>query len=195
MNWTLLPALGISINEDVLFLIVFGVFGLIKFLTSKKGKDEETPPEITDKEQAQRTREIQEEIRRRIAENQKQPQSAPRPDIQPRPLANDASRRIERPAPTRREKPDIIIGRQIDYMQQLADARHAEEESKRKASEALLAANLKPVASLSSNVYHREGVLAMLNHPGTMRDAFIISEVLMPPVSERRNSSCHGLAQ
>jgi len=195
MTFHPIPVFGIS--EDVLFLIVFAVFGLIKYISSLHKKNEEPAPDTSDAEQAKRTREIQEEIRRRIAENQNKTQHAPRPEVQSKPVVNKPvmQRRDERPVPQHRERPDVIIGRQIDYMQQLAEARKAEEESMRRAREALASARLKTFVPTEGGSSRREGVLAMLHGGQSMRDAFIISEVLMPPVSERNNSSCPGLMQ
>jgi hypothetical protein len=192
MTFHLIPAFGIS--EDLLFLLVFAVFGLIKFISSMRKKDEEPKPDISDDEQARRTREIQDEIRRRIADN-KRATPPPPAEAAPKPVISGPALRTQvKPVPQRREKPDIIIGHQIDYMEELAEARRAEEGSRRKAKDALAAARLK-LAETQDKGRNREGVLAMLNGAGTLRDAYIINEVLMPPVSERRNSSCPGLMQ
>jgi len=178
MTFHLIPALGIS--GDLLFFLVFAIFGLIKFLTSKKEKDVE--PDVSDGEQAKRTREIQEEIRRRIAGNQT-------------PARPAAQTRAERPVPQRREMPDIVVGPQIDYMEQLAEARRVEEESRRRARETLAAANLKKGGPAPSGGMGRDGVISMLNGANGLRDAYVINEILMPPVSERRSSSCPGMMQ
>jgi hypothetical protein len=190
MTLHMIPAFGFAISEDVLFLIVFAVFGVIKYLTSLHKKDEEADkPAISDEEQARRTREIQEEIRRRIAENKK-------PQSQAKPVAAPILQRMpeSRKAAPLREKPDVIIGRQIDYMEKLAEAREAEAESQRRAREVLALAHIKVTENVAENI-KRDGVLTMLDHNSSLRDAFIISEVLAQPVSERRNASCPGMMQ
>ena len=190
---------AIGLADNLLFLIVFAVFGLIKYLSSLKKDTAESEPEVSDSDQAQRTREIQEEIRRRIAEGRnRNPQSAP-----------EVPSRVE-PVP-RRPSPSVEQGRAIRslrgseagsggknvLMQRLAEARRVTEESRLNAMKMLKAANIGnseiPVPHVSSVTQKREGVLAMLGTSNGLRDAFIISEVISPPVSERENGACPGL--
>ena len=50
MDLHLIPVFGLS--EDLLFLLVFAVFGLIKFISSRSKKDENSAgmPEVSDAE-------------------------------------------------------------------------------------------------------------------------------------------------
>ena len=190
MDLHLIPALAITLSEDILFFLVFGVFALIKFIASRnKAKEEAAPPE-SDSEQVRRTREIQEEIRRRIAENGK---NAPAPTgpvhhVPPTPSVLHQEQ-VQKPAASRVKPPAPPA---VDIWQQLAAAQRMEEETRRKAAEirALRAAHRNDEAPLTAPVTQIEH---LLHNPGGIRDAIILSELLSAPLSEREEGACPGL--
>jgi hypothetical protein len=201
MSLQMIPAFGL--NDQLMLLLVFAVFGLIRYFMSlkKTGADqEEHAPD--DAEQQRRTREIQEEIRLRIAQNQGRQSSPASAPVQPvaRPVAAQApqtSMRQEngvRPS-ARRESADVTLSRNVDIMERLAAAKKMEADSRLRAAEALAGLKMKQIQLVAEASAAREGVLAMLDHQQSLRDAFILSEVLSQPVSMRTGGGCPGMMQ
>ncbi len=194
MDLPFIPAFAISLNEDLLFFLVFGIFALIKFLSARKKSAEEAAPDTqSDAENARRVREIQEEIRRRIAENQQRGAA----NVSPAPVAQRPTvlhqEQVVKPAQVRRNaEADLVAAQRTSQLyEQLAEARRIEEETRRKAA----AVRAGHTARAIANQPARQGcqVEQLLHSPSGIKDAFILSEILSAPVSERRDASCPGL--
>lgn len=200
MDLHLIPTFAITLSEDLLFFLVFGIFALIKFISARNKAKKDASSEVeSDVEQARRTREIQEEIRRRIAENQKSaPQPAPTSaarQTQPPPTPAPVLRpeRVVKPIaqqPKRAEVP-VQAAPSPDIWQQLAAAQRMEEETRRKA--AAIRTKRTTHGPLVEQVACRSQMEMMLHNPVGVRDAFILSEILSAPLSERDGGSCPGL--
>jgi type IV secretory pathway VirB10-like protein len=195
MDFHFIPAFAISLNEDLLFFLVFGIFALIKFLSARKKSAEEAAPDTqSDAEKARRVREIQEEIRRRIAETQHR--AAPPAEPQPASVNRPAVLRQEqvaKPSAVRRNvEVDLQAAQRTSRLyEQLEQARQMEAETSRKAA----AVRAGHVARLAANQSAGQGgmVERLLHSPSGIKDAVILSEILSAPVSERRDASCPGL--
>lgn len=193
MDFHFLPAFAISLNEDLLFFLVFGIFALIKFLTSrKKNAENAAPKQDDDTESARRTREIQEEIRRRIAEAQGRaaPATAPQPHVN-RPAVLHQEQVVKPSAVRRSAEADLHAAQRATRLyEQLEDARRLEAETRRKVA-AIRSGSVTRVAA-SATPESRSMVEQMLRRPSGIKDAVILSEILSAPVSERRDASCPG---
>jgi hypothetical protein len=195
MPFHFIPTLAISLNEDLLFFLVFGIFALIKYLSSRKKGEDVAPPPENDAEQARRTREIQEEIRRRVAANRTHT-PAPAAEPKARPVSKPSVMLQEQVLKEARLRPDRAeteaANRSANLLQQLAAAEKLEAETHRKAvaAKAEYMSRAKNVPQVSA--YHTE-IETMLHNPSGIRDAVILSEILSAPVSERKASSCLGL--
>jgi DNA primase len=197
-----------AFDSDMLVLIAFAVFGLIRFLFNKKDdSDPETKapriPSAEQLEQERRTREVQEEIRRRLAEkiagaNQQQSRQSPAAPAQ-RPAPN-FDRRTTQPAP--QQRPVVVqTSRGTDYMAKLAEVMKLEEDSAaryRKAAEQARAMEAKAHAGAVAAAQQREtaeSARAYLSKAGSLREMVIMSEILGAPLSERRQPGCPGMGE
>jgi hypothetical protein len=203
MAFHYIPALALTLNEDILFFLVFGVFALIKYLAARKENKSKKPPEpVSDSEQARRTREIQEEIRRRIATNQKtaSPATAPASSLKPRqteitPMHTEVTPKPGVSASRAHLKEEAALGASgPDLLAQLAAAERLENETRGKAA-AMRARYGKAILGSSTpapsvRLGHVEGIL---HNPTSVRDVIILSEILSAPVSVREEGSCPGL--
>ena len=204
MNHSLIPILADG-GGSILFLVVFAIFGIIRYFASKKdvGEAPPTPASSGDPDEARRTREIQEEIRRRIAENMAKqaqgttgvpPAAAPRPAIS-KPAAPAPA---FHPEPVRAEaRPQRAPAKGVDYMAKLAEARREEAESRQRIEETLR--NLRsrskaeaPAEPQTSAVF--TDAESLLRSGQGLREAILLNEILARPLSERRVPSCPGLS-
>jgi hypothetical protein len=204
------------ISEHVLQIIIALAAAIAAYINNrKKAKDGEPTdfdgdgipdnrpgqfePAGMDMDEADRTRRVQEEIRRKIAERRAggglpvpPPQVAPRPIAQPVPEV--IRRRFEAPeAPTpvpqrmsagaQADRDEEVLARQrgLEEQMRLLEARRAEH--KRQAAEA--AAPLSAAAAYQTASVAKAGgaeLLADLRAPGGARRAWILREVLGTPV-------------
>lgn len=154
-------------------------------------------PAQMDMDEAERTRRIQEEIRRKIAERRGDtvpPLVAPRPAA-PTPLPETVFRRADPPPPlpTRtpsvaalqaaREEHEEALSRQRALEEQLRQLEARKTEARRQAAAAASLAADTPMPPVSGRVtdWVRE-----LRQPGGARRAWVLREVLEQPVSLRR---------
>lgn len=184
-------------------LIIGGVLAqLWQAIRSKKNAEaapEEAPPkeyEFEDPELAERTRRIREEIRRKIAERQQGgamgdepgPELAPEPAAyeEPPPLIREV--RLEPAAPAAQAHPRLDAQRAAEILeQQSALAERLRQVNDMKASAARRAAfEASTVAPESGQRRQRQGALLDdLRDPAALRRAFVMREVLGPPVGLR----------
>lgn len=154
-------------------------------------RDGQFEPARMDMDEAERTRRIQEEIRRKIAERQAGTQPVP-PLVAPRPVAQPipevVKRQYEPPAAppplpqkmsagARADRDAEVLERQrlLEEQMRALEARRAEH--KRQAVEAVAPAYRTPVAPKSGG----PDLLADLHAPGGARRAWILREVLGTP--------------
>ena len=201
MAFHYIPALALTLNEDILFFLVFGIFALIKFLAARKENKSRKPAEpVSDPEQARRTREIQEEIRRRIATNQKaaNPAMAPASTLRPKqsaitPLRTEIAPKSSATVLRAHLKEETALGAAgPDLLAQLAAAERLEAETRGRAAVIAQSRGILGTATPTPSVRlsHMEGIL---HNPKTIRDAIILTEILSVPVSLREEGSCPGL--
>jgi hypothetical protein len=180
----------------LLFFLLFAVFGLIKFLTAKKEGEGEAPSAPASADEERRTREIQEEIRRRIAENMKKA-AAPSAPAQARPAAQRAELHPDiRSSAPRQTQPTRVETRGPSLMERLAQARREEAESQKRIETTL--ASIKARQKATGEPATARGAAftdaaAMLNSGAGLRESIILSEILGGPVSDRSTPSCPGL--
>jgi hypothetical protein len=150
-------------------------------------------PEAMDADEAERTRRIQEEIRRKIAERMQGKRAEPPPLVAPRPVAQPLppvlTRRLETkppvvPTPPRRsleEEEDAERQRKIAEQWREVEARRAE--ARRLATEASNAAMRIPQqgASTEKVLSTDATLLQQLRDTRSVRRAFILRELLGPP--------------
>ena len=187
-----------SFNLDWIAPVIFILIYLASRLFRRRSDDEaEQKPSLPDVEK--RTRDIQEEIRRRIAERQRQyeaqrrpvtTQEQPRAPVQSEDEAYQAPARG--PAPTLMPQPDLVAAQRriAAQMEQLQESQARLEESRRKP--------LIPVSTKSKNANSGVGVRTgrsdlrkVIRRLGSdshgLRLAFLYGEVLGPPVGIRRH--------
>ncbi len=200
--------------DDILFFVVIAVFGLIKFIGSKMSKADGAEDE-DDPEKARRRREIQEEIRRRLAERMAQDVppgtvvTIPEPRQQPvqtvferhaepqqRPLAAGFDRSASTDDAARRHAEERssrdAMRKRNNLMEQLEAARREEVESRERARVLLQGRRTALLSEQAFEAANPALSMEMLNRPGALRDAIVLSEVLGAPVSERKSGSCLG---
>jgi hypothetical protein len=189
-------------------LIIAGVLAqMIQAVKGRKGGDDETGPtvepppekEFEDPELAERTRRIREDIRRKIAERQagRIPADDPEPELAPEPAAYDepppvvrevAVERSEPPPPVMVASSRLDAQRQAEILEQqaaLLDKMRQLEETKAAAQRraAFEASTVSPVAAARTQA--RGALLGDLRDPVALRRAFVLREVLGPPVGLR----------
>lgn len=203
MNWVL----------EHLQLIIGAAAALAYVLNQRRAaaKSDESRPakQAGDPEHEERTRRIQEEIRRKIAERRgaTSDSSSPSrelippfvrpttvPPIDPfggpmrkvvRKLEEAAARRLEQSDETAREKERTgEVLRQTRLAEQLRELEEARLVQQRRAADIAARNAARVQAQASVNAKGRD-VRAMLKDPRQLRRAFILREVLGPPVSSR----------
>ena len=100
---------------------------------------------------------------------------------------------LRRPDAVRRDRVAETT-RNVDLMARLVEAQKEEAESRKRSAEAIANIRHKRVAAQEARVVQPAGdVVSMLRNPDGLRDAFILSEILAQPVSERSGGSCAGM--
>lgn len=188
-------------------LIIAGVVAqLLQSIRSRKGPDADAPEadlapkeyEFEDPELSERTRRIREEIQRKIAERQRGGQSAPNlPDLEEEalpPLAEPPVRRepMSEPAPAPARFPGyatrLDAQRSAEILeQQAALADRLRQVQDMKASAVRRAAHEARSVNVSAQARQvaRGALLEDLHSPQALRRAFLLREVLGPPVGLR----------
>lgn len=177
-------------------VIVGGVLMQLLQALSKKKKEEETPPdteqakefEFEDPDLAARTRKIREDIQRKIGQRARGPGQATTPEASP-----------VTPPPIIREAPSgpvvaqayshVQSQRQAQIMaEQTAWASKLEEATRMKASVARRTEFESGTADHTgqNRSVIRQGLLGELRSPEALRRAFVLREVLGPPVALRK---------
>jgi hypothetical protein len=184
-------------------LIIGGVLAqLFQAIRSKKNPEaapEEAPPkeyEFEDPELAERTRQIREEIRRKIADRQRGGETGgvPGPELAPEPAAYEEPPplirevRLEPASPAAQAQPRLDAQRAAEILEQqaaLADRLRQVEEMKASAVRraAFEASTVAPEAGQRQQ--RRGALLDDLRDPAALRRAFVLREVLGPPVGLR----------
>lgn len=190
--------------DNVWAVIIIGgvLLQLFQAVTKKKGGDEAAPGhpeqsrefEFDDPELAERTRKIREEIQRKIAQRQRggaETESAP--------VAEPVAMEVNEPPPLIREVPQPsplvragsrfdaqrqaeILEQQAAWQEKLIEAmRMKDSASKRTEFEEATADH-----SAAQRAAVRSTVLGDLRSPEALKRAFILREVLGPPVALRR---------
>jgi hypothetical protein len=181
---------------SLLFFLLFAIFGLIKFLTAKKEGEGEAPSAPASADEERRTREIQEEIRRRIAENMRKA-AAPSAPAQARPAPQRAELHPDiRSSAPRQTQPARMETRGPSLMERLAQAERDEAESQRRIENTL--ASIKARQKMTAAPATARGAAftdasAMLKSGAGLRESIILAEILGGPVSDRSTPSCPGL--
>jgi hypothetical protein len=189
-------------------LIIAGVLAqMIQAVKGRKGGDDDAGPtveppkevEFEDPELAERTRRIREDIRRKIAQRQSggAPEAEPEPELAPEPSAYDEPPpvvrevAVDRPAPP----PPVMVAssrfdaqRQAEVLEQQAammDQVRQLEEMKAAAQRraAFEASTVSPAAAARTKA--RGALIDDLRDPVALRRAFVLREVLGPPVGLR----------
>lgn len=188
-------------------LIIAGVIAqLIQAVKGRKGGEEEPGPtveppkefEFEDPELAERTRRIREDIRRKIAQRQAggapEPEPGPEPEFAPEPAAYEEPPpvvrevAVERPAPAMVASSRMDAQRQAEILEQqaaLMDQMRQLEETKAAALRraAFEASTVSPAAAARTQA--RGALIDDLRDPTALRRAFVLREVLGPPVGLR----------
>jgi hypothetical protein len=189
-------------------LIIAGVLAqMIQAVKGRKGGDDDAGPtveppqeqEFGDPELAERTRRIREDIRRKIADRQagRIPANEPEPELASEPTAYDepppvvrevAVERAEPPPPVVVASSRLDAQRQAEILEQqaaLLDKMRQLEETKAAAQRraAFEASTVSPIAAARTQA--RGALLGDLRDPVALRRAFVLREVLGPPVGLR----------
>ena len=204
MNWVL----------EHLQLIIGAAAAIAYVLNQRRAAskaDSESPPpkHAGDIEQEARTRRIQEEMRRKRAERSGESSgtpSSPRELIPPlvRPTnvppidpfggpmrkvvrkLEEAARQFEQPDDSARERERAAeVARQARLAEQLRELEEARAVQQRRAA-AIMAQNARRVEAPSRDAIAGRDLKGMLKDPREVRRAFVLREILGPPVSSRR---------
>lgn len=195
LQWMLDNAFAVVIVGGVLLQLLQAVM--------KKKRGEETPSseeqpkeyEFEDPELAERTRKIREEIQRKIAQRQR---GGAEQDAEPAPAP--AAYEAEAPPPIIREvvaqRPvmptagtRLDMQRQAEILEQQAAWAEKLQEAQRLKASALKRTEYEAATadrSQAARTVSRVGVLDDLRSPAALRRAFILREVLGPPVALRK---------
>jgi hypothetical protein len=215
----LFPVIGVEDSiEKILFLVAFAVFGLIRFIASKSGDDEDKPDNRQARqEQQRRTSEVQEEIRRRIMESMAEraamegrPMPQPQAPVQPvRPAEIQRSEPVFKKAEIHMETRAQVLQRadanaederrrnatrkRVNIMEQLAQAQRDEEESRARMLRVMQEKRSALLEEQSASASSSSFSIGSLRGTSTLRDAIILSEILGKPVAERGDVSTREL--
>ena len=168
----------------ILFVVISIIRGVVKTLgritpaSQQGGREAEFDPA-----EAERTRRIQEEIRRKIAERRAQGAGAPmsvEPPVMPAPATESA---LEAPARTATNDTSELE-RQNKLAEELREVTMGKLLRQRKA-EAKAAATAEADALQLAAQANRRAVLESLQQPATVRQAFLLREILDRPVGLR----------
>ncbi|HEY0944938.1 MAG TPA: hypothetical protein VGD81_06705 [Opitutaceae bacterium] len=151
------------------------------------------PPVVADMEEAERTRRIQDEIRRKIMER-RGAQTAPPPEVAPRPVAMPTMpdlMDVLRPREEPEERPvsQEALERQRALAARLEELEAQREAARRQAAQAAAAVQARAaraiVAAASAKRQEEHDWLAALRNSQNARRAIVLREVLGPPVGLR----------
>jgi len=180
----------------LIFLVIAGVSSLLKKLKPQLDEEKPAPPADPrtvqgDFDEIERTRRIQDDIRRKIAERRGQlatpppvPVSEPEPSRWAEKEEESWTYRQEEPSPVvETVAVDPVLERQRALAEQLAalQARHA---AMSKASQAAWASELPAPAAASTNL-EEVNWLRELRSARSLRKAIVLREVIGPPVALR----------
>lgn len=191
------------LDNPVVVVIIGGVLlQLFQAITKKKGADESAPgqPEQTkefefeDPELAERTRKIREEIQRKIAQRQRggtEQDTVPAPEYAE--VGSDAPppliREVSQPPPLARSGSRMDAQRQAEILEQQAAWQEKLIEAKRMKESASKRTEFEEATadhSAAKRAATRTTVVGDLRSPEALRRAFILREVLGPPVALRK---------
>lgn len=183
----------------LIFLIIAGVSSLLKKLKSQSGEEKPAPPADprtlqSDFDEIERTRRIQEEIRRKIAERRGQLASQPVPQRELAPLSPSPrwTEAVEERSPYKVEPPplaetvtiDPLLERQRELAEQLAALKAAQHVAVNRASWAVSKPEETEAEAMAARADDIHG-LRELRNARSLRKAIILREVLGPPVALR----------
>jgi hypothetical protein len=181
-------------------VIIAGVLmQLFEAITKRKGEAQIPPKgqppkeyEFEDPELAARTRKIREEIQRKIAERQRGGEDSPAPatDVHASPpVIREVITAPSEPAATLRGTSRLEVQRQAEILeeqaaweQKLAEAKGMKAAAQKRTEFEMATADY----SAATRSMTRAEVLGELHSPEALRRAFILREVLGPPVALRR---------
>lgn len=199
-------------NLVQLITVFFVIASIVRAIRQSRQAQDRHEDETIDSDEQRRTREIQEAIRRKIAERRggsapsapevfRRTEEPPRP-VQPSPQASplptgplgDFGRRVleqlERKLPPP-ESPRLpqVNRREVERQEQLAEQLRAAEETKAQATRRAAHLAAEQRAALQSQAALRGAargqLLAELRDPQSLRRAFVLREVLGPPAGLR----------
>ncbi len=183
----------------LIFLIIAGVSSLLKKLKPELGEQKPAPPADpqtlqSDFDEIERTRRIQEEIRRKIAERRGQLAPPPVPQQEPEPLSLSPrwTETAEERSPYKVEPPplvetmtiDPVLERQRELAEQLAVLKAAQHVALNRASWAVSKPEETEAEAVAARADDVHG-LRELRNARSLRKAIILREVLGPPVALR----------
>ncbi|HEY9155921.1 MAG TPA: hypothetical protein VIM69_12365 [Opitutaceae bacterium] len=200
MNWAL-EHLQLAV---VIVIVIGGLIKKVSALARGAAKNADRPkpqagsrqPNRTfDPEAAERTRRVQEEIRRKIEERRhSQAPVAPPPPVTPRPAYDpftpEALQRQNPPAIPRPVEPSRAASeRALLVARRLEAAKQREEKRKAKASarEDTISIQVAPISLIPSAgpLLPTHPLREILTNPEEVRRAIILSEIIQPPVALR----------
>jgi hypothetical protein len=191
-----------------LFIFIFVVISIVRAAMRAKEMQEKEGAREHDLERQRRIQEVQEEIRRKIAERrgevaappplvtapQRPVESAPPPALPPtdpfggggpmRRIIEEVERRFQPPTPAPVAPRRYDLERKINRAEDLKNAEDDRLTLERRTlhQAAVRAETARQVASVSAV---RNRLLADLRHPESLRRAFVLREVLGPPAGLR----------
>lgn len=194
--------------DNIWAVVIIGgvLLQLFQAITKKKGADEAAPgqPEQTkeyefeDPDLAERTRKIREEIQRKIAQRQRggaEPEMVPAPEPTvmdtdaPPPLVREVVVSAPQPSPQVRSGSRLDAQRQAEILEQQAAWQEKLSEAKRMKESASKRTEFEEATadhSTAKRAATRSTVIGDLRSPDALRRAFILREVLGPPVALRK---------
>ncbi len=194
--------------DNIWAVVIIGgvLLQLIQAVTKKKGADEAAPGqseqapeyEFEDPDLAERTRKIREEIQRKIAQRQRggaEPEMAPAPEPAtmdtdtPPPFVREVVVSAPQPPPLGRSGTRLDAQRQAEILEQQAAWQEKLSEAKRMKAAVSKRTEFEEATADHSSAKRaatRSTVVGDLRSPEALRRAFILREVLGPPVALRR---------
>jgi hypothetical protein len=169
---------------QALFFIAIAVVAILQRL-KKSGQEESTPRSQVAPEEEERTRRIQEEIRRRIMER-RGPAPARQPAEERRPFP-PAPPMIEEVRPLRVEPPSLVeisdgVDDSAEYRRQQDLIERARVAEAARRSRAAIAG---PAPAAVAGAEHSEQLIPGLHDRSGLRRAIVLREILGPPVGLR----------
>lgn len=202
-------------NLVQLATVVFVIVSIVRAIRQSRNAQERHEDETVDSDEQRRTREIQEAIRRKIAERRggsmppatgpdvfqrtEEPSRPVRPSPEASPLPSgplgDFGRRVldqlerKTPPPAPPRLPEMVNRREVERQEMLAEQLRAAEDAKLDAARRAAHRAAEQRAALETDAalraVARKQLLNELRDPQSLRRAFVLREVLGPPVGLR----------